>query len=396
MSEIEKPEEGHQSQNPDELSYRLGQQKSLADFGSEALRSPDASFMLNSAARLAAKGMQTKLAKVLRFSDDNRNLLIVAGVGWKPGIVGEVMLGADAGSPAGYAFQTNEAVISNHLDDEDTFRTPDFMREHGVKRAINILIQVHGKSWGVLEVDSTKPGRFESADLEFMRGFANMIGVALERSSVEEELRSARKHQELLTREASHRVKNSLAMVSSMLAMQSSRQFDSDTAAILVKAQNRIGTIATAHDLLWQSGSVGIIDLADIIPRLCETLDQTDFLHTVTCKMQPHAIEADRAIPLGLLVNELVTNSMKYAYEGDGGIVEVTGQADDGRYTIIVRDEGIGFSQDIETSKSSGLGLRLVRSLSNQLGATISFSEPGEGGKVEITFPLSSKSSAGG
>lgn len=390
LAQIEETEGGNAPAAPDELSYRLGQQKNLADFGAEALRSPDPSFMLNSAARLAATGMQTKLAKVLRYSDEDRNLLIVAGVGWKPGIVGETALGADAGSPAGYAFQTGEAVISNHLDQEDTFRTPDFMRDHGVKRAINILIQVRGKSWGVLEVDSTKPGRFGSADLEFMKGFANMIGVAIERANVEEELRAARKHQELLTREASHRVKNSLAMVSSMLGLQSSRQFDPDTAAILANAQHRIGTIATAHDLLWKGGSVGMIDLADIIPRLCETLDQTETLHTVACNMQPRSVEADRAIPLGLLVNELVTNAMKYAYGDGGGLIEVTGRITDGEYAVIVRDEGIGFSKDFETSKSSGLGLRLVRSLGSQLGANISFSGPGKGGTVEIAFPLSS------
>ena len=392
MAEVEEATDEGARAAPEELSYRLGQQENLAAFGAEALRSPDPSFMLNSAARLAAKGMQTKLAKVLRYSDEDRNLLVVAGVGWKPGVVGQTTLGADAESPAGYAFQTGEAVISNHLDQEDTFRTPDFMRKHGVKRAINILIQVHGKSWGVLEVDSKSAGRFGSADMEFMKGFANMLGVAIERHHAEEELRSARKHQELLTREASHRVKNSLAMVSSMLSLQSNRQFDPDIAAILANAQHRIGTIATAHDLLWKGGSVGRIDLADIIPQLCETLDQTTAIHTVSCDMQSHVVSADIAIPLGLLVNELVTNAMKYAYADGGGTVDVTGGETDGEYRITVRDEGVGFPKDLESSHSSGLGLRLVRSLGTKIDANISFSEPGESGTVEIVFPIASKS----
>jgi two-component sensor histidine kinase len=250
---------------------------------------------------------------------------------------------------------------------------------------------VNGMSWGVLEVDSQKPGKFGTADLSFMKGLANMIGVAIERYNVEEELRTARKHQELLTREASHRVKNSLAIVSSMLALQKNRQRDPAIGAILTNAQHRIETVAAAHDLLWQGQSVGMIDLADMISKLCETLDQTAPQHSVDSEMQSCIVEADTGIPAGLLVNELVTNAIKYAYCEGGGSIAVRGCAADDGYKITVRDEGIGFPADFESLQSAGLGLRLVRSLGQQLNAEISFSEPGRGGTVEIVLPLPDK-----
>ena len=151
-----------------------------------------------------------------------------AGVGWPAGVVGEVEIRADLGSPAGYAFKTREAVISNHLENEERFRTPQFMADAGIRRAINVVVEASGEKYGVLEVDSPDEGKFEPADLAFMQGFANIIGVAIERQEAEARLAAAIDHQELLTREASHRVKNSLAMVSAMLNLQ--MQEDDDPA----------------------------------------------------------------------------------------------------------------------------------------------------------------------
>ncbi len=138
-------------------------------------------------------------------------------------MVGHARTAADTESPVGYAFHTGEPIISNHLAEETRFRTPALLVEHGIKRAINVLIQEDGQRYGVLEVDSPTPGRFTAADLAFLQGFANLLGVALERQRVEEarqqseaRLQKAVAHQEVLTREISHRVKNSLAMVAGL------------------------------------------------------------------------------------------------------------------------------------------------------------------------------------
>jgi hypothetical protein len=94
----------------------------------------------------------------LEYLPKEDRLLVRAGVGWKPGVIDNATLGADLESPAGYAYQTGNAVISNHLQEETRFRTPQLFADHGVRRAINVLIERGGEdngSFGVLEGDSS-------------------------------------------------------------------------------------------------------------------------------------------------------------------------------------------------------------------------------------------------
>ena len=130
--------------------------------------------------------------------------MIRAGVGWRDGVVGHAALAADLESPAGYAFKTGSPIISNQLENEARFRTPRLMVEHGVRRAINVLIACGSGPWGVLEVDSSSAGEFEAADLAFLQGLANFIGVALDRQLAEDRLTEAIEYQKILVKEASH------------------------------------------------------------------------------------------------------------------------------------------------------------------------------------------------
>ncbi|HYI73111.1 MAG TPA: PAS domain S-box protein [Skermanella sp.] len=174
----------------DELAYRLRQQRLLADFGFFALRCRDLDHLLQRATELCAEGMGTNLCKVLEWLADQDQLLMRAGVGWADGLVGHATIGADLESPAGYALKTGAPVISNHLEHEARFRTPHILAIHGVRRAINVVIRDGDdvKPFGVLEVDSPDPGSFEEADLAFMQGFANLLGVAIERNQAESNL----------------------------------------------------------------------------------------------------------------------------------------------------------------------------------------------------------------
>lgn len=371
----------------DELAYRLEQQRILADFGVEALRARNTDAMLDRACALAASGMRTSLSKVLRLREEKGDLIVAHGVGWKSGVVGHATLTAGDSSPAGFAVQSGEAVISNHLEDEDRFRTPDFMANHGIKRAINILIEVNGKNFGVLEVDSRNPGRFGEADLAFMRGFAHLIGVAIERQRIEESLRNAREQERLLTKEASHRVKNSLAMVSSILAMQGREADSEEVTTILEDARERIQAIGFAHDLLWRSDKVGLVDLDDMICHVARNLGSHAPKHDISCDLENRMISADIAIPVGMVVNELITNAVKYAY-ADGGSIEVKGKVDDQNYVVIVKDRGRGFDPDTQSTKS--LGMRLIQSLATQVKGSMDFgTDDADGGTcARLQFPV--------
>src|SRR4029078_9889108 len=139
------------------------------------------------------------------------------GVGWEKGVVGHATVGADLASPAGYALRTGKPVISNHLENEKRFRTPELLFEHGIRRAMNVILQGDGSPYGVLEVDSRSEGEFGERDIAFLQGAANILGMAIERERYERALKAALDRQQILTNEISHRVKNSLHIASLML-----------------------------------------------------------------------------------------------------------------------------------------------------------------------------------
>ena len=114
--------------------------------------------MLKHTARLTAEGLGTEYCKVLEYIPAENRLLVRAGVGWEDGVVGFASVGADLASPGGYALRTGKPVISNHLANEQRFRTPELLVEHGIRRAMNVILQGDGSPFGVLEVDSTSDG----------------------------------------------------------------------------------------------------------------------------------------------------------------------------------------------------------------------------------------------
>ncbi|KQU56057.1 histidine kinase [Sphingomonas sp. Leaf339] len=370
-----------------ELEYRLRQQSVLADFGIEALRARDLDPLLQRAVELCADGMQSRYCKFLEGCPDRDKLIVRTGVGWRAGVVGQVEMRSDLGSPAGFAYQTGEPVISNHLENETRFRTPAFMADHQIRRAINVLVHAGGDRFGVLEVDSPDEGKFEAADLAFMQGFANLIGVAIERQQTEARLNDALVHQELLTREASHRVKNSLALVSAMLNLQMQEDDDPRISRLLGDAQARITAIAQAHDQLWRGDKVGIVQLDDLVGGIVAQLREQSAGHDIACDVVDIELSADAAIPIGLLVTELVTNAIKYAYGDETGPITVQITVADERMSIVVADRGIGLPADVEGKAASrtSLGMRMIHSLVRQLRGDIVFEDAGPGVRVCVT-----------
>ena len=375
-----------------ELPYRLRQQSLLGEFGRSALQTRDIAQILQRATELCAQGLETRFAKVLEYMPDDKRLLVRAGIGWAPGTIGQVALGVDLESPAGYAFQTGQVVISNHLQEETRFRTPKLLSDHGIRRAINVLIARGGEGhlpFGVLEVDSPDSGQFDVADADFLAGFAGLLGIAIERQHADADLREALDHQAMLTREMSHRVKNSLASVVGLLRVQSRSAQSEDVRNALKDAASRITTIAQVHDHLWRSTKIGFVDIADFAGELCRNLQQT-LSHTVICTFGHLMISADEAIPLGLLINELVTNSAKHAYPDGSGEIRVSGERRGAELHVEVSDRGIGLPKDFDMDQPrASLGFKVIKSLLAQLDGRIAVaSNTPKGVTVQLDLPL--------
>ena len=179
--------EDEQAQHRDALR----QQAALARFGELALRSENLDEILTEACRLVGEALGTDLAKVMQLLANGETLLVRAGVGWKPGIVGEVTVEVADDTSEGYALKTGQPVISPDIARERRFRYPAFLTDHGVKAVANVAI-IGGKGkepFGILQVDSRAPRAFTDDDTAFLSGYANLVAAAVDRLRVVNEAR---------------------------------------------------------------------------------------------------------------------------------------------------------------------------------------------------------------
>jgi len=181
----------------------------------------------------------------------------------------------------------------------------------------------------------------------------------------------AEREKDLLFKELGHRIKNNLQMITSVLGLQARTQTDPDVRLAFGEAVSRVHVIAQVHDRLQPDGHEGSINLRDYIEDLCSGLgDHLRDVRPVAVRVdvEPIVTGADKAVPIGLIVNELVTNAFKYAFPDDmEGAVSVTLHRMSGNEVeLTVRDNGIGLTTDRE-----GLGTRLVKLLVQQLGGSL-------------------------
>ena len=373
------------------LRQRIRQQELLAELGVLALQGTSFLGMLQHTARMTAEGLDAEFCKVLEYIPAENCLLVRAGVGWDAGVVGTASVGADLASPAGYALRTGKPVISNHLENEQRFRTPELLIEYGIRRAMNVILQGDGSPFGVLEVDSKSEGEFGERDIAFLQGAANILGMAIEQQQYQRKLQAALDRHQILLKEVNHRVKNSLQVVSSMLQLQANAVGDPDLTERLNEASSRVNAVGRAYERLAYNADYENIELVEYLREVVGDLEAT----VAPCKIHFDAAEkiqiaADRAILVGLIINELVSNAGKYAYpDRAGGLIEVRiVQTEKNAILISVRDEGVGLPAQYDPSTSKRLGTRLVKALSMQLGAELTRPSSPKGTSFTLHVPL--------
>ncbi|AUB55144.1 histidine kinase dimerization/phosphoacceptor domain -containing protein [Methanobacterium subterraneum] len=192
----------------------------------------------------------------------------------------------------------------------------------------------------------------------------------------EEELKDSLDEKEILVKEIHHRVKNNLMIISSLLNLQSHYITDEKSLNIFKESQNRAKSMALIHERLYRTDSMRRIDFDDYIHTLA-----TDLFHiyrlgpgiNLTLDLESVKLDVNSAIPLGLIVNELVTNSLKYAFPDGKGELSIKfrslNRGDE--FELVISDNGVGFPQDLDFRKVDSLGLQLVCNLTNQLNGTI-------------------------
>ncbi len=296
----------------------------------------------------------------------------------------------------GECLTTKRTMLSN-----SSGRLPDGRIE--IARCVFVPIVDGDELIGLLAA-ANRDTDYVDSDRDLMESIARRIGPILharlardlreqERLKAEEALQRALGEKDALLREVHHRVKNNMAVILSMIGLQSEGVVDQATVDGMKKIQGRIRSMALAHDQAYRSEDFRRVDLGDYTRRLTDSIFQSHpgRVGKVDLRLQiaDLAVTIDVAVPCGLILNELIGNALEHAFPdgGRGEVVVALEMNNDGRVELAVIDNGDGRRGDTGADRRGGIGLQLVELLAKQLGGDLEMRWEG-GADVRVRFPL--------
>jgi two-component sensor histidine kinase len=210
-----------------------------------------------------------------------------------------------------------------------------------------------------------------------------------QRKKVEKELRASLKEKEILMKEIHHRVKNNLTVISSLLNLQSYHIKDEKALTFFKESQDRAKSMALIHEKLYGADDLRKIDFSDYLRTLTSELFNSYNLSpgiSLNMEIDKLDIDVNTSVPLALIVNEIVSNSLKHGFKDkDNGNIWINFYKKDQEYELIVEDDGVGFSDNLDFKKTESFGMQIVNSLTQQLNGKISM-EKTEGTRFILNF----------
>ena len=322
-----------------------------------------------------------------------------------------------------YDEKTDMISLPFHVDEKDEFETfpagktmvkyviktgkplfaTDDVVEDLTKKGIVETIGAHSEIWlgvplkigkkiiGVIAVQSyDDPRLYTEKDLEILTFVSEEIALAIQHKQADEQMKKDLEIKNTMLAEIHHRVKNNLQIISSLLKLQSAHITDKRALELFQNSRDRVKTMALIHDALYRSKDLANIDFAYYVRKLVTQIfisyNINSNLIELKLDIQDVLVDINTAIPCGLIINELVSNSLKYAFpEGRKGEINISFTQKNLVNTLCVKDHGIGISKKIDLENSTTLGLTLVSSLTKQLNGTLKL-EKVKGTSFKITF----------
>ena len=280
----------------------------------------------------------------------------------------------------------------------------DFLSELGKTENPPPVVYVTSSGDSRVAVSALKAGASDYVSKDVGGDFLELLGTAIEnaieqtrlkraKQAAEEAVREERDRAEMLLREVNHRVGNSLALVAALVRMQSTAVSDPAAVEALKETQARITAIAGIHRRLYTSQDVRFVDAGAYLKHLVQELElalgEEDRPHHVLVDADPAQVPPDKAVSLGVVVTELVTNAYKYAYpDGEPGEIRVSlKQLPDEKVRLVVEDDGVGWT-GVGTPRGTGLGSRIVDAMATNLRSTVEFDTNRRGTSVSLEFAL--------
>ncbi|MBK8796069.1 MAG: GAF domain-containing protein [Anaerolineales bacterium] len=334
---------------------------------------------------------------ILLLDDKTEHLCIRNMVGYADPRVLAMQLALTEGYSGG-AFETGMPLRVDDVPASEWRYTGDIPEMLALQSAIVAPMGYHGEIIGVIALDNaTHTFAFDQADLDLLAVFANQASIALENAQLHSQMSESLAEKEAMLKEIHHRVKNNLQVISSLLNLQVKSITDPAALEALSESQNRVRSMALVHEKLYQSAGLARIDFKEYAQSLVTSLFHAFGSHSehITFQVNAAAVEVDieTAIPCGLIVNELVSNSLKYAFpNGRIGKIELELCHAADWLRLCVRDDGIGLPLDLDFRQTESLGLKLVSMLASQLGGALTV-DTTHGTEFTIAFTLGDSSS---
>ncbi len=234
--------------------------------------------------------------------------------------------------------------------------------------------------------------------LPMLNGFGALLGyrgvcvdVTTQKANEERIIRSLGE-KEVLLKEIHHRVKNNLQIISSLMSLQSQEYPDvPQVEEAFAHMRGRVRSIALIHQKLYDTGDFAAVEMAGYVESLANNIKESNEMPgrdiTFRFELAPLHLALDQALPLGLMVNEMVTNAFKHAFNGlTYGVIALRLGREDGEVFLEVSDTGKGLPPDVKSGERHGLGFQLIAALADQLGGTVHFPERGGGAAILLTF----------
>ncbi|HKB85077.1 MAG TPA: MASE1 domain-containing protein [Ignavibacteriaceae bacterium] len=372
------------------LQLKINQQKSISELGLSSVSGNNISDIFKDAMRILYETLSVDYIKILKLLPGDKELLLLDGRGWTEELPGNAIIPADADSHAGYTLASKEPVIISDFSKETRFLKPSLFSDDGVKSGISCIVHGKDKPFGVLGAYSRDKKVFSTDDVYFFQSVANIIGMAAERFAYEEQLLSSLREKQILIKEIHHRVKNNLQIISSLLNLQESYINDVKIQQMFRKSKNRINSMALVYKMLHNNEDLSRINFKNYMKELSEAILASFSTQIIECNITSDEVylEPDQVTNLGLILNEIISNSIKYAFDNSKqGIISIKMSIDGTNAELEVRDNGKGLPEHFDIRSTTTLGMQLITNLTRQVPGELKI-ENDHGTKYTITFKI--------
>jgi two-component system, sensor histidine kinase PdtaS len=370
------------------LARIVRQRAAFAELYAASLRESSLDRLLTEACRVAAKGGDAPMSKIMEHRPDAGELVLIAAWGLRPDALGSVATD-DPSNPPGECIATGRPVLVADVRRRGDYHLPPIFPEYGVIASINLPVVGQNGIFGVLEVDAREPRVFDAIDISYLASVAGIVAEAVERVRREGALRAAHDAHAVLLREQQHRVRNNLMTIQALLH-RGAREISSDDARRrFLDIERRVFAMAALFDHLLGIELSDRIVVAGYLESLCRHVGTLESLQERGIELAFVNRDGGVELPLdlctaaGTVVNELVANAVEHAFPGGGGRIEVRlDEAEDG-IEIAVADNGAGFAEP----ETPSVGLSLARRLVRQVGGRLALASDAAGTTWTISLP---------